>query len=206
MPPLYIFLIYSSDTFRSSLCNSQSPNVWVLLSSVLPQTQLCAHSSSTIRPLVHLFFAGPGPLYENAVSGFLHNPLGRANKFSSLSLDTSKCSSLFTYFSASLFLTSVLYSSTLSMDSVPSWLPPRSFNNYSTKLSLLIPACPFVTFSYTVLSPSAGNVFNGMFLTFRMPFCHCRVSTSWASQDRVITGDRPRTAHYPNRHEKLARR
>ena len=70
----------------------------------------------------------------------------------------SKCSSSFTLcLSASLSLVSIFsFASVLhfyfSVDSISSWFSPISVHIFPTTLSHLIPARPFVTFSYTTLS------------------------------------------------------
>ena len=50
-----IFLIFSCNTCRFSLYSSHSPTMWALLSSALPQRQLCAPSASSIRLTIYLF-------------------------------------------------------------------------------------------------------------------------------------------------------
>ena len=60
-----------------------SPTMWLLFSTALPQGHICAFTSSSSQPLVHLLFlAGPGPLHEIALSEISRSPMGRANTFS----------------------------------------------------------------------------------------------------------------------------
>ena len=135
------------------------------------------------------FRAGQGSLHEIATSAFSRtdSPLGRANVFSFLFLLLNPCiisinvSSFTLFLSASFSLVSilsfthVLCPANFSMDSISSWFPPISFHAFSTTLSHLIPARPFVNFSHTALSAMAGNLFCGMFLTL---YCHFIFLTS----------------------------
>ena len=111
------------------------------------------------------FLVGPGPLHEIAVSAFSCSPLGRANTFSfHICLQppyiSTKCFSSFTVFlSANFAFSSVLsFASVLYPPKFSTWtvhlglLNPKSFHIFSTTLSHLISARPFVTSSRTTLS------------------------------------------------------
>ena len=168
-----IFVIPSCRS-RSSLHISHSPTVWVLLYCFATTAHLCYFLllPTTGIPLSP-FLAGPGPLHEIAVSAFLRSPLGRANTFSFLFLFLTlrqslkwNISSLSPWILALAFpliyifsFTSVLHPANFSMDSISSWFAPIFFRTFSTTLSHLTPARPFVTFSHTALSPMPGNLF-----------------------------------------------
>ena len=65
----------------------------------------------------------------------------------------------------------------VSTGSLLSWFPPVSCHTFSTTLSYPFPARPFVTFSHTALSATAGNLFFGMFfMYFILPFQLSHVS------------------------------
>ena len=110
------------------------------------------------------FLAGPGHLHESAVQALSRSPLGRANTFSLLFLPSTPLISVklfpdsILFRSASLSLLCILSSTSplqfpnFPADIAPSWFPPISFRTFSTTLSHLIPARPFVTFSHTALS------------------------------------------------------
>ena len=82
-------------------------------------------------------------------------------------------SSFTLFFSASLslfstlYFTSVLYPPNFSIDRTSSWSPPKYFHIFSTMLSHLIPARPFVIFSYAALSTMAGSlsIFSTLYFT-----------------------------------------
>lgn len=59
--------------------------------------------------------------------------------------------------------TVVLYPTPSHMNSISSGSPPLSFHTVLSSLSQLIPVCPFVVFSRTVLSTIAGSIFFCMF-------------------------------------------
>ena len=177
---LFFLVYFTSSHYVSSIiyCFSTRAHLSVLFPPPSPDYW---HAS-------FFFLAGPGPLHEIAVSAFSRSPLGRANTFSFLFLllpprKSFKCSSSFTLFlSASLSLififsfTSVFYPANFSMDrKISSWFPPISFHIFSTMLSRLIPASPFVAFSHTALSAMAANLFFGMFLAL---YCHFDFLTS----------------------------
>ena len=131
---------------------------------------ICASMSSPL--LVYLFFlVGPGPLHEIAVSAFSRSPFGRATAFSFKCIFPEPpyislaCFSSFTLFlSANIslaffFFYFCLYPPNFSIDSISSWSPRNSFHVFSTTLSHLIPARPFVFFSHIALSGMACNSF-----------------------------------------------
>ena len=107
-----------------------------------------------------LFLAGPGLLPEIAASAFSRNTLGCANTFSFLALaltppifasvpPLSPCFLALEFsFPQSFLLLLSCAPQNFSMNSV-SCFPPTSFHTFSTTLSHLIPARPFVTFSHT---------------------------------------------------------
>ena len=102
------------------------------------------------------FVVGPGPLREIAVSDFSLSPLGRADTFSFQHLPPTprispSVSSFSRYFLALAFPFLVWFillifctRQNISVNSTYSWLPPESFYIFSTALSHLIPARPFV--------------------------------------------------------------
>ena len=123
------------------------------------------------------FLAGPGLPYEITVSAFSRSPLGRVNTFLFLSLllthhisssvlPPSPCllALAFPFFLSFLLL---LFCTPQTCLWTVLLLGPRplSFHAFSTTLSHLIPARPFVIFSHTVLSAMADNLCSGMFLT-----------------------------------------
>ena len=69
----------------------------------------------------------------------------------------------------------MLYPPNFYVESTSSWSPPKSFHIFSTTLSHLIPAHPYVIFSHTALSTMAGNFFSGISFTL---YCHFNFLTS----------------------------
>ena len=149
-----ILVISSSNTFRFSVYSSRSQSTWVVLSSAL--AALCAfflHPTTGIRSSF-FFLAGPGALYENAVSAFSRSPLGRA-KYFFVPISSANPPYIFLAHSPYLsalafpylhpFFISVLYPPSSSIDSI-SWFPHRSFRAWSTTLSHLVPVLPFCHF------------------------------------------------------------
>ena len=122
------------------------------------------------------YLVGPGPPHEIAVSAFSRSPLGRADTFSFQYIPSNpyicECFSSFTLFlsaclclSSILFFTSILRPPNFCVDSTSSSPPPISFHIFSTTLSHLIRARPYVLFSRTASSTMAGNLFSGIFFT-----------------------------------------
>ena len=115
------------------------------------------------------FLAGPGHLHEIAVSAFSRKSIGPckylfipiaslnppyySERFSDFTLFLSASLSLRFMFSSS----STLHLPKFSADSISCWFAPISFHTFSTTLSHLIPARPFVTFSHTAPSAMAGS-------------------------------------------------
>ena len=146
-------------------------------SAVLPQGHICASYSSS-RSLVYLFFLpgrsrSPTPKSQFQRLRVLYWAVQiRFHSYRVLtpriSLKCSSCSFFLSAVFSLLFIlhfATVLYLPKFSMDSITSWLPLISFQKYSTTLSHLIPARPFVTFSRTALSATAGNLYFSVFLT-----------------------------------------
>ena len=164
--------------------------LYFTLSKYVSSTLLLSHKGASVRLLPPLdywyisyifsfFLAGPGPLHEIAVPAFSRTPLGRANRFHSCFFSqppvnlfsVPHLSPCFLALSFPLFLiaffTSVLYPPNISMGSIPSWDSSYiSFHIFSTTLSHLSPARPFVIFSHKARSALADNLFFGILLTY----------------------------------------
>ena len=140
----------------------------------MPHGHIFVATSSSRLLLVYLFpLSGRSgsPTRNRSVSAFSRSPLGRACTFSFQYLPSTPCmslrvASLSPYFLALVFpfllfriiyFAYVLYPPNFSIDSTASsWSPPKSFHIFSITLSHLIPARPFVIFSYAVLSTIYG--------------------------------------------------
>ena len=137
-------------------------------------------------PGLHLFFlAGPGALHEIALSVFSCSPLRRVCTFSCLFrlipriyLSVPPPSPCFLALAFPFFLPFLSLPSCTSQTSLwtaSSSFPPISFHAFSTTLSYLIPAYPFVTSPPTALSAMAGYP---SFCTFFTLYCQFNFLTS----------------------------